>query len=163
MLAGVSERTIRRWASSGQVRTVVTGHGRHVVADSLPTRPAMSGQGPDDDDHHPDAGPDTVDESGHLAELVRTLSDRLTEQAAVIGMWQERCRVLTEQLALASPVAPQEPEDGTLAASTATRAPETSGQPWRPWMRSWAVYGAVGLLIMLVLLVAVPVWEVVLR
>jgi len=42
-LAGVSVRTMRRWASSGQVRTTGSGHRRRVVAASLSEIPVTSG------------------------------------------------------------------------------------------------------------------------
>ena len=34
-VAGVSERTMRRWATNGQVRSIGRGHRRRVVAASL--------------------------------------------------------------------------------------------------------------------------------
>ena len=40
-LTGVSERTVRRWAASGQVRSVKRGHGYRVA---LPEVAAMVGQ-----------------------------------------------------------------------------------------------------------------------
>lgn len=78
-----------------------------------------------------------------LADLVRELTGQVAELSAVAAIWQKRCRGLTEQLALA---ALQEPQDATLGASTATQASALSGQPLRPWSRSWAVYSAIGLL-----------------
>src|SRR5215210_7445821 len=89
-VAGVTERTMRRWASSGHVRTVVTGHGRLVMAASLPERPATNGHHDRDDRPAAVTGPANGHEAGHLAELVRELTDRLTEQTAVAAMWQER-------------------------------------------------------------------------
>jgi hypothetical protein len=41
--------------------------------------------------------------AGDLVSLVRELSEKLAESAAVAAMWQERARVLGEQLALAAP------------------------------------------------------------
>jgi len=43
-LAGVSVRTMRRWVTSGQVRSVGTGHKRRGVADSLSELPATNGK-----------------------------------------------------------------------------------------------------------------------
>jgi excisionase family DNA binding protein len=43
-VAGVSVRTMRRWASSGQVRTTGTGHRRRVVTASLSEVVVTNGQ-----------------------------------------------------------------------------------------------------------------------
>src|SRR5215208_4154513 len=110
-VAGVSERTIRRWASSGHVRTVVTGQGRRVVATSLPEAPATNGHRPNVG--RPPSGTETV---------MAGQADKLAESTAVAAMWQERARVLNERLAIAAP----RPENGTVEAPTATEAPELS-------------------------------------
>jgi excisionase family DNA binding protein len=129
-LAGVSERTVRRWASSGHVRTVVTGHGRRVVAASLPERTVTHGQHDRADRPSAATGAANGHEAGHLAELVRELSDRLAEQAALTAIWQERARVLGDQLALAAPQQPAE-------APGAPESPDPTTEPSAPWWRSW--------------------------
>src|SRR5215211_8462421 len=43
-VAGVSVRTMRRWAGSGQVRTTGSGHRRRVVAASLSEVAATNGR-----------------------------------------------------------------------------------------------------------------------
>jgi len=57
-----------------------------------------------------------------LIALVRELSDKLAESAAVAAMWQERARVLGDQLALAAPQSPQ-------AGSRETDPPEPTTEP----------------------------------
>jgi len=161
-VAGVSARTMRRWVSSGQVRTV--GHGRRVVAASLSELPATNGQNGHEERSPDKTGAATTDtktdrsahtanvdtEAGHLADLVRELSERLADQRAVSAVWMERARVLGEPLAL---TAPQQPPD----ASGSTEGPNClPGWPSSPWWRSWAVYGGVGI-IALVLLIGLVV------
>src|SRR5690606_9058404 len=41
-VAGVSVRTMRRWAANGQVRTIGQGHGRRIVAASLSKEAAIA-------------------------------------------------------------------------------------------------------------------------
>jgi hypothetical protein len=97
-------------------------------------------------------------EAGQLADLVRELTGRLTEQTALTAIWQERARVLGEQLALAAPLQP-------VDASGSMQGPGPSTEPdyrrWRaereqpdmanavrPWWRSWAVYGGAGIIVL---------------
>jgi Helix-turn-helix domain len=161
-LAGVSVRTMRRWVTSGQVRTVGNGHRRQVVADSLSGVAATNGQnghGKRSSDRTQTATSDTETDvtvqADRLADLVRELSERLADQTAMTALWMERARILTEQLALQAP----QPENGTLGASTATQPSDPSTEPSAPagapdastadrpipapWWRRWllAVYG----------------------
>ena len=140
-LAGVSERTMRRWAAGGQVRTVVTGHKRRVVADSLLELPARIGQG--GQEFRLDSGQNsaTVHEADRLADLVRDLSERLAEQMAMTALWMERARVLSEQLALAAPQsAAERPQDAreTAEGSEPIWEPSPASEPVSsPWWRRW--------------------------
>jgi hypothetical protein len=129
-VAGVSVRTMRRWASSGQVRTVGSGHGRKVVADSLSKVAASE----DTNGHEKRSSDGTVStttdnetarsanadtaaiEADRLAVLVRELTDKLAEQTGLTMVWMERCRVLGDQLALAAPVGPEPTQDANLGA-----------------------------------------------
>jgi len=98
-VAGVSERTMRRWATSGHVRTVGRGHMRRIPASEVA---AMNGHvngqvgHPESDDRPATAA--TADESGHLAELVRELQDRVADLAGAAGMWQARAMMLEERM-----------------------------------------------------------------
>jgi excisionase family DNA binding protein len=65
------------------------------------------------------------------------------------------CRQTNERQAetigeLRARVATLEAENGHLAASGAAQPPEPITEPLRLWQRSWAVYGAVGLLVVIV-------------
>ena len=157
-VAGVSVRTMRRWATSGQVRTVGSGHGRRIVAASLSKETAKA-----DTNGQEDLPPDvtvsatsvTETASGHeadrLAALVTDLSVRLADQTALTAIWQERARVLGDQLALAAPVTPQEP---ILAAQTVTPSSVESAVPvWRHW---WLLALALAGFVVLVLLLVWP-------
>jgi hypothetical protein len=65
-------------------------------------------------------------EAGHLAGLVRELTESLADQRALTALWMERARVLGDQLALAAPVTRQEPNGATLDAPTAVQGPKPS-------------------------------------
>jgi hypothetical protein len=84
-----------------------------------------------------------------LVTLVRDLQAQLVATAGATTVWQERCRVLTDQLALAAPASSQQPQEPTLDASTAMRAQEPPPWPSRLWGRSWAVDGAMTLVAVL--------------
>jgi excisionase family DNA binding protein len=158
---GLSEKTVRRWIAAGKLKA--DKHGRAYRVD-LSEVAALSGH-PIADNAEPkqdtvqtadtDSAPSTTDSRPNesvmfgIVELV-ALVDRLQAEnrdlAASAAIWQERARVLTDQLALA---APQQAE----GVPGATR---TSSPPWWPSLlqaRSWAVYGAL-------LLVIVPgIWR----
>src|SRR5436305_12760483 len=61
-----------------------------------------------------------------LVALVDRLQAENRDLAASAAIWQERARVLTDQLALA---APQQPQDDGPAVSGATEGPDPSGEP----------------------------------
>jgi hypothetical protein len=140
-VAGVSVRTMRRWASSGQVRTTGSGHRRRVVAASLPGVEASEDASGREDRSPEDTVSATTDagtvrsansdsvaaEADRLADLVRELTGKLAEQTGLTMVWMERARVLGERLALAapdashSPIAAQEPSHGTVRAQMPVR------------------------------------------
>jgi hypothetical protein len=80
--------------------------------------------------------------------LVRELSAKLAESAAVAAMWQERARVLEERFALA---APQQLVEASTAPQSPEPATEASWTRWRtlaPWLLAvLAIVVAVGLLV----------------
>src|SRR5436853_2182974 len=131
-VAGVSVRTVRRWIASGQVATTGRGRRKRLVAASLSKQTAANGRnghvGVTLSDIESDttvtetvsaANSDKADlEAGHLAVLVRELSERLADQTALTAIWQERALVLSDQLALAAPTAPETVEPPTNAANT---------------------------------------------
>jgi hypothetical protein len=162
-VAGVSVRTMRRWAAGGQVRTVGKGHGRKVVAASLSELSASTvtiGQ-----DDRPEVTAETArsataatetangHEADRLADLVRELSQRLAEQTAMTALWMERARVLSDQLALPAPEASQ---TTTAGQETAPVSESTTEAPAH-WWRSWVVYGVGGLV---VIVIAAAAWLV---
>lgn len=102
-VAGVSVRTMRRRMASGQVVTVGSGHKRRVVAASLSENAANSDTSGQPDRTQSDTSATETVEAVHLAALVRELTAQVADQAAVAAMWQERARMLSDQLALAAP------------------------------------------------------------
>lgn len=153
-VAGVSVRTMRRWASSGQVAVVGRGHGRRIVAASL-SKPAASTDTSGQDDRPPlaeDAATTDTEtaraaitdsaaiEADRLADLVRELTARLAEASAVAAMWQERARALADQRAIAAPEPPQAP----VQAESARRRADV---PRWPSQRAWAALTAVVLVL----------------
>lgn len=136
-VAGVSVRTMRRWATSGQVRTDGRGHGRRVVAASLSELPVTNGQN-GQEKRSPEgtvsatAATETANghEADRLADLVRELTGRLSEQSAMTALWMERARVLSDQLALAAPQSPQD-------APGSTESPDPTTDTTAPWWKRW--------------------------
>ena len=115
-VAGVSERTMRRWATSGHVRTVGRGPRRRVVAASLSEPAATNGQ----PGHEGRSSRSTVSatpviesataaEADRLADLVRELTGRVSDLSAAAAMWQARAQVLDERVRMLE--APKERAD----------------------------------------------------
>jgi hypothetical protein len=112
-----------------------SGHDRRVLAASLPENVAsLNGHVPQQQPPADTLEAMTADttvtsvedvrvtvEADRLAALVRELTAENRELAAAAAVWQERARVLSDQLALA---APQSPPD----ASGATESPDPSGE-----------------------------------
>ena len=104
-VAGVSERTMRRWATTGHVRTVGRGHKRRVLAVSLSEPSATNGQA-----GHEGGSPErpvsatpaiesaTAAEADRLADLVRELTGRVSDLSATAAMWQTRAQMLDERV-----------------------------------------------------------------
>jgi excisionase family DNA binding protein len=165
--AGVSVRTMRRWVSSGRVRSVGTGHRRRVVAASLSEAVAAHGQG-SQDERSPaatvsataGAGSAVAAEADRLADLVRELTDRLAEQTALTAIWQERARVLSDQLALTAPQSPTEApgETETPEPIPHKASPTPLGDPLAPlWRRLWLALATLLALILMIVVVALLV------
>jgi hypothetical protein len=75
--------------------------------------------------------------TAELVELVERLTERLTEQSAVAAMWQERARMLGDQLALAAPQQPQTASGAPDPPAPTTDAPGPLPARLRalvPWM-----------------------------
>jgi len=127
-VAGVSARTVRRWAKSGQVRTRGQGRDRRVVAATLSKLADTADTNGHEQRSPEDIVADTVatdmangHEAVQLAALVRELTTRLAEHAAVAAMWQERASTLADRLAVA---------ESQMAALTAPAStPTASGEP----------------------------------
>jgi hypothetical protein len=163
MLAGVSARTMRRWANSGQVRTVGHGHGRRVVVASILDLPATPGQ----NGHEKRSSESTVSattvteadsghEAGHLANLVRELTARLSEQIGLTAMWQERAGALGDRLAAAeSKLLALAAPPSLLVGSAASEPPDlTTGGLTRRWqVRAPWLLGLLAIVAVVVLLV----------
>ena len=111
-ILGVSVTALRRRVAAGQVRAErvdrpqgsswrvyldahAPEHAPRVTVAERDRLKAPRERGPE---------PGTAD----LIALVRELTDKLAESAAVAAMWQERARVLGDQLALAAPQSPPE-------------------------------------------------------
>jgi excisionase family DNA binding protein len=146
---GLSEKTVRRWIAAGKLTADKHGRAYRVSLSEIAAlvRPdAAQDRGPSADtvqtaDIHSapstaDSRPNTSAMSG-IAELV-ALVDRLQtdnrELATTAAVWQERARVLGEQLALK---APQAPQNGALDGSAAAQAQDPSPEPFRMLWRSW--------------------------
>jgi excisionase family DNA binding protein len=165
-LAGVSARTMRRWVNAGQVRTVGHGHGRRVLSASLSEPAVTNGQNGHvrvTADRTGSATADTETDSGHeadrLADLVRELTVRLSEQTGLTAMWQERAGTLADRLTAAESqlLALAAPPESPLVARTAPKPVEPTQEPWwRPLARAW-IAGLSTLLALAVILLALLV------
>jgi excisionase family DNA binding protein len=136
VMAGVSERTIRRWLRSGQVRAVKRGGSYRIRPNALAAMIGHDGTEEADDgvDSPPAAGIDASDTAdvattgvAELTRLVRDLQQQNLELAGRVGYFQAENAQLRERLALMAPAAP-EPTPTTGAVSE----PAT-----RPWWRFW--------------------------
>jgi len=162
-LTGVSERTVRRWAAAGRVRSIRRGHGYLVwfpeVA-AIAGHTATAVQAPDaamsDRPATAALSASTAIEAGHLAALVRDLQAELLRRSEAAAMWQARAEMLGHQLrALEAPRPHQTPTAANLTAEAPdppSESPEpipapspvpqptppqpNGGSPW--WRRWWA-------------------------
>src|SRR5215218_11275074 len=157
-ILGVSVTALRRRVAAGQVRAerVVRPQGStwRVYLDAHAPEHAPRGTVAERDTlkaprERPPA-PGTAD----LVALVRELSEKLAESAAVAAMWHERARVLAGQLALVAPEASQAPQDanpGPVVPAPTTDAPEPLLARLRallPWVL--AVLAIVAVIVLLV-------------
>jgi Helix-turn-helix domain len=131
-LAAVSDRTMRRWVTGGQVRSQRRGRAYLVDASELAATSGQDGQ-PLADNRPPSAA--MADEAPHLAELVRELTAKLADVSASAALWQGRADVLAQRLHQLE--APKEPDPvPTPAPSPPTpNGPEPHG--WWPRFRLW--------------------------
>src|SRR4051794_14823006 len=109
---GMSERTIRRWVAAGRLTADESGPTMRVAARDLqPWLDGLSGQAPTGQagpdvrqavgNGHSTLGPDTDTARPDLTvlvTLVANLQHELVAKAEAAAMWQERARVLQEQL-----------------------------------------------------------------
>jgi excisionase family DNA binding protein len=151
---GVSEKTIRNWIAAGRLSAEKSAGAFRIAQEDLdafrtagPHRPRM--RSPLSAEVRADA-PAVVE----LVAMVRALQEQLIARTEAAAMWQERAGALSDRLALAESrldalMAPQQPQEPTLDASTASQGPGPSPEPSRPWWRSPWLYGVVGLLALL--------------
>ena len=166
-LAGVSERTMRRWAASGQVRTVGRSHARRIPVSEVAAIPATNGRSGTD---NRTATAAVAEEAGHLAALVRELQAKVADLAGAAGMWQVRAEVLAAQLEqargeLRALQAPQNAQNGTQEGRRAAESPDPTTEPpeapseppeplapdplptttdgRQPWWRRWRRWAAI--------------------
>ena len=129
VLAGVSERTVRRWIKRGRLTSARRGQALLVSVDSL----AASRGHPDGPvtDMADRSGNGSAAEASELAALVRELKADLTQTTAAAAMWQERARTLAMQLEQAQRAlqAPHDAQSATQEPNLAAHAPEPSSEP----------------------------------
>ncbi len=134
-ILGVSITALRRRVAAGQIRAERVerpqGSSWRVYLDAhapehAPT-PSRSERDTLQAPRERGPAPGTAD----LIALVRELSDKLAESAAVAAMWQERARVLADQLALAAPS--KSTLEGRTEPETAGVAQESAISRWRAW------------------------------
>jgi excisionase family DNA binding protein len=137
VMAGVSERTIRRWLRSGQVRAVKRGGSYRIRPNALTVMVGQDGTEPTDtgSDTSASNGLDTSDTadmaSSGVAELTRLVREQqatIMELAGRVGYFQAENAQLRERLALMAPAAPE-----PTVVTEAAREPAT--RPW--WRRVW--------------------------
>ena len=168
-LAGVSERTMRRWAAHGHVRTVGRGHRRRIPVSELSDRIGHTDR-PSSDNRPPQSATAAVAiEAAHLADLVRELQATVTDLAGVAATWQVRADVLSVQLeqargelrALKAP-APQTLPVSAIASNLGAQPDEPTTEPSEPpsppvpdpispspngsgWWRRWLAWAVIAL------------------
>jgi excisionase family DNA binding protein len=138
---GLSEKTVRRWIASGKLKADKRGRSYRVVLSEVA---ALTGhdtghdRGPSADtvqtaDNH--SAPNTADSTSAMSGIAAlvALVDRLQVEnrdlAAAAAIWQERARVLGDQLALAAPA--ERPQEGQETPEAPEPAPEPRSRlPW---------------------------------
>ena len=132
VMAGVSERTVRRWIKRGRLTSARRGQALLVPVDSVAALGGRSDGPVADMADRSDNG--SVTEAAELAALVRELKAVLTQTTAVAAMWQERALTLFMQLEHAQRAlqAPQNAQDATQESRTAAEAPDPPAEPPDP-------------------------------
>ena len=134
VLAGVSERTVRRWIKRGRLTSARRGQALLVPVDSLAALGGRSDGPVADMADRSDNGSAT--EATELAALVRELKAELTQTTAAAAMWQERARTLAMQLEQTQRVleAPKShnAQEGASASNLTAEAPDPPAEPSDP-------------------------------
>jgi excisionase family DNA binding protein len=148
---GLSEKTVRRWIAAGKLKA--DKHGRAYRVD-LSEVAALSGQRSADNAEPTqdtvqiaDTGsaPSTTGSRSVMSGIVElvALVDRLQAEnrdlAAAAALWQERARVLGDQLALTAPQSPPDASGTPEPPAEATRRALRLGGS--VWARRWATGG----------------------
>lgn len=137
---GVSEKTIRNWIASGRLSAEKSAGAFRIAQDDLDVIRARSprppqGQESASADVRAEGGPQGADLAGLVALVDRlTVENRQLAEAAAV--WQERARVLSDQLALGAPQSP-------LEAPGVAQPPDPTTDATVAWWRRWllAIYG----------------------
>jgi excisionase family DNA binding protein len=143
VLAGVSERTVRRWVTRGRLRAARRGQALMIATSELAD--VAGRDGGQADGHGAGVADMSASEAGHLAALVRELQADLANATATIGLWQGRAEVLAlqledarAQLALSAPTgAPESHVGGRETAPPAGVPQESVPKPAPRWWRRW--------------------------
>lgn len=162
---GVSDRTVRRWIAAGRLRAdkaegefrialedldILTGHD--AAAAAAPGHEPDNAAAPNTGRSRLGAAPAAALSDGlsSLVALIERQQAQLLEQTAAAAMWQERARVLSDQLALAAPQSPVEGSGGPIAPEPTVESPLPRWRAGAPWLL------AVLAIVAAVLLVAGP-------
>jgi excisionase family DNA binding protein len=132
-VAGVPERTLRRWVTSGQLPAIRRGRWYRIRPEDLAAIGVTNGQERPEPSATGAAGAAMAEGMAeHLAELVR-LVEKLTQQnmelAGRVGFYQAQVQQL--RAALEAPRS-AEVDPGSTTRSEAAPEPAT-----RPWWRFW--------------------------
>jgi hypothetical protein len=101
-VAGVLERTVRRWVSSGAVASTTDADGRRVQRESLPVVATDSASGSESGASGRDSGPVSVpasDLDSGSDESVPLIPPRHEAECACCKVWERQVGTLEEQLA----------------------------------------------------------------
>src|SRR5215211_4282146 len=88
VLAGVSERTVRRWVTRGHLTAARRGQALMIATAELADVRRHAGGHPDG--HVPPGADTSAAEACHLADLVRELQAELLRRTEAAAMWQAR-------------------------------------------------------------------------
>src|SRR5215212_6609960 len=134
---GLSDKTVRRWIKAGKLRADIRDGAYLVAPDevsalasrvsahtSVPTSAPGTDMPAEDVRPSKPAGADTFSSGNNdpLLTIIRELKAELLQTTAVAAMWQERARVLSDQLALAAPQSPPEAPRSTMSPDLISQA-----------------------------------------